>query len=595
MAKSAMLGVAANIVVGAMLAAAPGAYASGQATGTPSVPSLPGGGHLIKAAALPHRNLPPNARLATHPLPKVGRRGPLFQPVPTSGSSSRIVNGTLANSADYPSVVGIESLFLVQDDQGNEQPYIGYCSGTVLSPTKILTAAHCTADLRFGYTVVIAGRSQLDTDTGGTVVAVSATMIPSGFNLAQMEEGTQVPHNDVAVLTLKTALPGAYPPVTLPAQGAPAPQAGTGTIIGYGITQSGVFDPGTLRTADVPVQDNATCSAAYPGDFASGMICAGQPPTGADTCGGDSGGPLMLSGQEVGITDWGQVPCGSSYGVYTQASAYVDTITADVNRTAPVNLDWSGDGHSDLIGRDSAGNLYLYSGTGYAEGFPAIDGKDFFNAGWGGYSKLFRVTNWNGDGGESIMAETPDGYLYRYDEAPDGSIAPRVLIGNGWNAFADIMVTNNWTGDGHPNLMGRTKAGDLVLYTSDGHGGWLNPMGTLIGNGWNGFDTVTTPGDWYGNGHQSLIGRTPHGELVIYNSDGAGGWTNPTGTLIGTGWNGFRLFMSPGDFNGDDMVDIIGVTPGGSMYLYTTDGHGNWQTGIGVPIGAGWQYYNQIF
>jgi hypothetical protein len=345
---------------------------------------------------------------------------------------------------------------------------------------------------------------------------------------------------------------------------------------------------------------DTNCTTAYGSNYkAASMVCAGLAPgtpNAPDTCGGDSGGPLVVGGVEVGITDWGQTPCGSTYGVYERLSAYHSGITADLTRPTIVNLDMTGDGHSDLVGRDKNGNLVLYSGSGFAAGgFPAFNLTGNGGAGWNIYNKLFRVTNWNGDGLESIMAETPTGDLYRYDLAPSGAIQPRVVIGSGWGVFSDIMVTNDWNGDGLPSLMARTKGGDLWIYNSDGAGHWKNPSGTRIGTGWNAFNTVLTPGDWNGDGHQTLIGRTSIGDLFMYESDGKGGWSNGAGTRIGTGWGAFSIFMSPGDLNGDDMVDIIGVTPAGNMFLYTTDGTGHWITGVGQPLGGGWQVYNRIF
>jgi len=109
-----------------------------------------------------------------------------------------------------------------------------------------------------------------------------------------------------------------------------------------------------------------------------------------------------------------------------------------------------------------------------------------------------------------------------------------------------------------------------------------------IGVGWGAFDTILTPGTWNRDGYQALIGRTPSGDLYLYHSDGQGGWLNSgVGIKIGVGWNGFSRFMSVGDWNGDRLIDVIGVTSAGATYMYKTDGHGNWLNPNGQVIANG--------
>jgi hypothetical protein len=595
-------GIVTALVIGGTATLAPGfpAQAAPNGTGTVAPPSA--AGQAPKNVALPHRKLPRGAVPSTRTLPRPGSYGAAFQPKSTAGPL--IVGGTLANATDYPWIVGIETLFVGVDSNGVPGWYKSWCTGTVIAANKVLTAAHCATELPFGETVVIAGRNNLGADTGGYVARVSSSWTDQNFNLAALNDGTaNVPIDDVAVLTLKDTLPSAYTPIALTNQGDLTPYAaGTSAdIIGYGITATGAADPGTLRKATVPIQSNATCTAALAGYDGSRMTCAGLPTGGVDTCNGDSGGPLVVAGVEAGITDWGQGDCGSSYGVYERLSTYSDPVKADLTRPALINLDWSGDAHSDLMARDSAGELIEFSGSGFAnDGFGGFAGADVFNAsGWNAYSKLFRVTDWNGDGNPSIMGETPNGTLYQRTSDGFGNFTSEaVQVGTGWNTFTDIMVVNNWNGDGHANLLGRKSNGDLFLYTSDGAGGWLNGgIGIKIGTGWNTFNTVLTPGTWRGTGHQSLIGRKSNGDLFLYESDGAGGWLNGgVGIKIGTGWNVFSVFFSPGDWNGDDMVDLIGITPAGAMSLYETDAHGNWLNGgRGQAIGSGWNGFNAVF
>jgi len=48
---------------------------------------------------------------------------------------------------------------------------------------------------------------------------------------------------------------------------------------------------------------------------------------------GDSGGPLFVNGEQVGIVSWSQKPCGIPPfpGVYTEVSWYVDWIIYHIN------------------------------------------------------------------------------------------------------------------------------------------------------------------------------------------------------------------------------------------------------------------------
>ena len=46
--------------------------------------------------------------------------------------------------------------------------------------------------------------------------------------------------------------------------------------------------------------------------------------------------------------------------------------------------------------------------------------------------------------------------------------------------------------------------------------------------------------------------------------------------------------MSPGDFNGDNLVDLLGVRSNGDLKLYSTNGKGSWLNGNGRVLGYDW-------
>ncbi|EFX73011.1 hypothetical protein DAPPUDRAFT_110246 [Daphnia pulex] len=108
------------------------------------------------------------------------------------------------------------------------------------------------------------------------------------------------------------------------------------TIAGWGTTSSGInqFVPyllignlsSTLLKANVTILANSKCAAQYGTTFVgANMLCAAAPDT--DTCGGDSGGPVIVNGVVVGITSFGVGCADPKYaGVYTRVSTYVNWI-----------------------------------------------------------------------------------------------------------------------------------------------------------------------------------------------------------------------------------------------------------------------------
>jgi hypothetical protein len=586
---------------------------------TPSTPppvsvqsrSLLDGVHQYKGLkTLKAKDVPLGARKATKTPETPGKKGAAFA---KPGVHTDITGGTTANATDFPSVVGIQAYFLLDDGTGTggTELWVSTCTGSVLSPTRVLTAGHCNVDLPYGSIDVIAGRNTLSDTTSGFVARVANAWTNPGFNYPAINDGA-TPVDDVTVLTLKDPLPSTYTPVTLTGQGAADPAEDTpATIVGYGSTTRGGPDAGVLRQATVPVKSDATCATAWPGDFdGTKMMCAGTIPT-TSTCSGDSGGPIFTGAADarvqVGITDWGASTCAANYSVYGALNHYSDVVKQQITLQAANNLDFTGDGHSDLFGRiPGTGELVVATGAGFQNagftGFSDVFGgfgpyfyastSDFSN-----FTKLFRVNNWTGNKTESVFARDSAGRLFNYRTDGFGNFlgGQPPQIGSGWNAFNQIMVTNDWIGNGLPNLIGRKANGELWLYNSNGSGGWLNPSGTRIGSGWGVFNTILTPGSWLGDGHQSLIGRKANGELWLYNSNGSGGWTNPSGTKIGSGWNIFPTFLSNGDWNGDNLVDLLGVAANGDLRLYTSNGKGAWLNSKGPVIDHGWNGYDMIF
>lgn len=231
----------------------------------------------------------------------------------------KIVNGTPAGS--YPWMAAI---VLAQDNTSI------VCGGQLIHPRYIMTAAHCAVFIkRFPEEFrIVTGRSRL-TASGGVVSEIEGA-IPYPL----YKQGSNA--HDVALIKLKTPVPGAVVSLLTLDQASLAAAGLNATILGWG-TMDPDFPafPDALQEATIPILSDDSCEARYGLMFkGSSMMCAGKLETssgagdGIDSCQGDSGGPLTVvdgSGQLklAGVTSWGFSCAGRRYpGVYAEVAPY---------------------------------------------------------------------------------------------------------------------------------------------------------------------------------------------------------------------------------------------------------------------------------
>lgn len=140
--------------------------------------------------------------------------------------------------------------------------------------------------------------------------------------------------------------------------------------------------------------------------------------------------------------------------------------------------DFSGDGHADLIGRDTSGTLWLYPGDG-AGGYGA---RAKIGNGWGAYNTLLAPGDFTGDGRADLIGRDADGALWLYRGDGAGSYAAREKVGHGWGIYPALFAPGDVTGDGRPDLTGRDADGKLWLYGGDGAGSYGARV--QVGNGY---------------------------------------------------------------------------------------------------------------
>jgi len=229
-----------------------------------------------------------------------------------------------------------------------------FCSGAMIAPNLMLTAAHCSVGIptqQFNPfardTRIFVGRTDLRRTTaqeGGFEYNVTRIFAHPKY----CDDGIRCNHeNDIAIwqLTLVNnptrARASAIPTIALNTI-AQSPFVNQVIVAaGWGVTSetSGVGSL-TLKYTTIPIIARSTCSSLTGENISTNKICAlynpaKQAPT--DTCAGDSGGVIFTNSGgrlvAMGITSYGE-GCArrGKPGVYTRISVYSSWISGIVSR-----------------------------------------------------------------------------------------------------------------------------------------------------------------------------------------------------------------------------------------------------------------------
>ena len=297
----------------------------------------------------------------------------------------------------------------------------------------------------------------------------------------------------------------------------------------------------------------------------------------ADLIGKDSSGNLWLyaasggklaNGQKIG-TGWGGMHALSGGGPAAEGIRVFPAGAGDVN----------GDLRPDVLGISSTGELLLYKGDGSG----GWKGSSVLSSGWPAKSRTFTVGDFSGDGLPDLGRITDDGRLWLIPGNGSGFGQP-IQLGTGWSGMSLLVGGVDFDGDRNVDIIARDSAGDLRLYRGNGHGAWADTNSSVIGTRWNGIDMLFGAGDFHGNHTADLIARTSSGDLILYSTNGIGGWLSSK--QIGARWGAMTALFSPGNFDGKGGTDVIARHSDGTLYLYRGDGKGGW-SGSQV-IGARW-------
>ncbi|KZS03410.1 putative Trypsin-7 [Daphnia magna] len=199
--------------------------------------------------------------------------------------ANKIVGGTPALEGEFPYQASLDLS-------------IRTCGGTLISTSIVLSAAHCFEGLKAA-------------STSAFTLTVNTTKLNGGIGAITRGVRKFVVH----------PLGEAYTTSTYTGQQA--------VIVGWGDTSEGGSNSNDLLKATVTVLTNEACNLQYNkinNTITNNMVCAAAP--GKDTYQGDSGGPMLVEGVQIGITNFGEGCADPRFaGVYTRVTRYINWIT----------------------------------------------------------------------------------------------------------------------------------------------------------------------------------------------------------------------------------------------------------------------------
>jgi probable HAF family extracellular repeat protein len=254
-------------------------------------------------------------------------------------------------------------------------------------------------------------------------------------------------------------------------------------------------------------------------------------------------------------------------GVGTSATSAADQFTY-----TQASHDFNGDNKSDVLWRDTAGDvgMWLMNGTQLLS-----PGTIFTNlpANW----SIVGQRDFNNDGKTDVLVTDTAGDVGIWF-MNGAAIAQSIVLGNMPTSWS-VAGTGDFNGNGFGDILWRSAGGDVGI--------WLDPasqiqavnLGNVPTNWW-----IAGVGDFNGDGYSDILWRDTAGDVAIWLMNGSQILQEVSLGNVLTKWS----IVGTGDFNGDGMADILWRDTDGDLGMWLMNGAQVGQIALLPTVGTQW-------